>query len=175
MPYNSNDYPPPMKLNPRPRHILFLALAIGLALLFLALALGVADAAPNSGDESARICRAYAWTCTQYRSVLGVRYCTAWQFRCTGYYAQGKIAGLAAPVRGNGGGCAEGNKWRGLSCVITAYRPGFVSGTCDGGLWFADERTARYWTLNQAATAQGCEYEDWRISGAPGWKFRLSR
>jgi hypothetical protein len=81
----------------------------------------------------------------------------------------------AADSSGNRGGCAEGNKWRGLSCVITDFTPGYVSGTCDGGLWFADERTARTWRIEMPVTAQGCEYEDWRISGAPGWPFRLSK
>jgi hypothetical protein len=81
----------------------------------------------------------------------------------------------AADSSGNRGGCAPGNQWRGLACVITDFTPGYVSGTCDGGLWFADERTTRIWTLDTPATAWGCEYEDWRISGAPGWPFRLSK
>jgi hypothetical protein len=174
MPYNS-DYPPPMKLNPRPRHLLLLAIAIGLALLFLALALGVADAAPNNDAESARICRAYAWTCTQYRSVLGVRYCTAWQFRCTGYYAQGKVAGLAAPIRGNGGGCALGNQWTRLDCTVTYFTPGYVSGECVGGFWFRRERTSKTWVLDQLARVTACEVKDDQLTGVPGFRFRISR
>lgn len=73
------------------------------------------------------------------------------------------------------GGCALGNQWRGLACVITAYTPGYVSGTCDGGLWFDRERTARTWRLEQPVSVTGCQYEDWRISGAPGFKFHISR
>lgn len=75
----------------------------------------------------------------------------------------------------NRGGCAPGNRHPALACTITDYRPGYVSGTCDGGLWFANERTARTWKLDTPVTARGCEYENWRLSSAPGYAFRLSR
>ena len=52
---------------------------------------------------------------------------------------------FTATSAGNRGGCAAANQWRGLACTITAYRPGYVSGKCDGGLWFKDVRTARVW------------------------------
>ena len=54
-----------------------------------------------------------------------------------------RLSSFMATIAGNRGGCAAANQWRGLACVITAYRPGYVSGECDGGLWFADVRTAR--------------------------------
>jgi hypothetical protein len=167
-----NDY----RFSPRKRRALVIAIIIGFAILVALALTDRADAATNTATEPARICRAYAWTCSSYRSAFGVRYCTAWQFRCTGYYADaGKIAGLAAPVTGNGGGCAEGNKWTRLDCIITYYTPGFVSGECDGGLWFRRERTSRTWVLDQLARATACEVQNDQLTGVPGWKFKLSR
>jgi hypothetical protein len=128
------------------------------------------DAAP------AAICSTHTWTCTQYRSTFGVRYCVSWLFRCAkSPHDAGKVAGLSQPVPGNLGGCAEGNKWRGLSCTINDFRPGSVSGVCDAGLWFQDVKTSRTFSLDQPVTVQGCEYENWQLASAPGWPIRISR
>jgi hypothetical protein len=81
----------------------------------------------------------------------------------------------AAPATGNRGGCAEGNKIRGLACTVTDFRPGFVAGTCDGGFWFSAVRTARTWRLDQAVTVQGCIMARARLEGVAGWPLRISR
>ena len=86
-----------------------------------------------------------------------------------------RLSSFMATSAGNAGGCAEGNKWRGLACVISAYRPGYVSGTCDGGLWFADVRTARVWRQDTPVTVQGCEYERLQLDSAPGFPLRISK
>ena len=86
-----------------------------------------------------------------------------------------RLSSFMATIAGNRGGCAAANQWRGLACTITAYRPGYVSGTCDGGLWFTDVRTVRVWRQETAVTVQGCEYEGWRLDSAPGFPLRISK
>lgn len=81
----------------------------------------------------------------------------------------------AAPLDGNRGGCAEANRWRMIPCTVTDFRPGRVSGTCAGGLWFKDAPTRRVFRLEQAITVQGCEYMNWQLASAPGWPLRISR
>ena len=82
---------------------------------------------------------------------------------------------FTATSAGNRGGCAPANQWRGLACTITDYRPGYVSGKCDGGLWFKDVRTARVWRQDTPVTVQGCEYEGWQLDSAPGFPLRISK
>jgi hypothetical protein len=127
------------------------------------------DAAPTA------ICRTYAWTCTQYRSTFGVRYCVAYAFRCAKYAHAGKIAGLSQPVAGNKGGCALGNQWTRLDCTVTYFTPGYVSGECVGGFWFRRERTSKTWVLDQLARVTACEVEDDQLTGVQGFRFRISR
>lgn len=81
----------------------------------------------------------------------------------------------AAPLAGNRGGCAEGNKWRMIPCVVSDFRPGFVSGTCAAGLWFKDAPTRRTFRLDQPVRVQGCEYMNWQLASAPGWPLRITR
>lgn len=85
------------------------------------------------------------------------------------------LTSFSASGAGNRGGCAEGNKIRGLACTVTAYTPGFVSGTCDGGYWFSKVRTARTFRDQQPVTAQGCIGLNLRLAGAPGWPLRIGR
>ena len=82
---------------------------------------------------------------------------------------------FSATSTGNRGSCAEGNKWRGLACTVTAFTPGYVSGSCDGGLWFAEIRTMRTFRSGQAVTVQGCEYLNWQLASASDWPLRISR
>ena len=82
------------------------------------------------------------------------------------------ITDLAA---GNRGGCAEGNRMRGLACVVSDFTPGYVSGTCDGGYWFKNARTARTFTLEQPVTVQGCIMAGSQLASAPGWPLRISK
>lgn len=85
------------------------------------------------------------------------------------------LSAFGASSAGNRGGCAEGNKMRGLACVVTAFEPGYVSGTCDGGFWFSKVRTARTFRLDATVTVQGCIMADDRLTSAPGWPLRISR
>lgn len=82
---------------------------------------------------------------------------------------------FTATSGGNGGGCAAGNQWRGLACTVTDARPGYVSGTCQWGLWFANVRTARTFVIGQSVTVQGCEYLRGRLGGATNWPLRISK
>lgn len=63
----------------------------------------------------------------------------------------------ATPMAGNRGGCGRGNMWYGLACTVTDAGAGFVSGTCEFGLWFSRVSTARTFRLQQAVTVNGCE------------------
>lgn len=166
------------RMHTRRGYLIVALVAFGLALTLLIIA-ATTEAAPAVTAPTARpaLCKAYAWTCTRYRITLGVRYCTAYLFRCTSYYAPqaGKVAGLAAPAAGNRGGCAEGNKIWGLACAVTDFRPGYVAGVCDGGFWFSEVRTARTFRLDQAVTVQGCIMLADRLEGVAGWPLRISR
>ena len=66
---------------------------------------------------------------------------------------------------------------RGLPCTVTAFTPGYVSGTCDGGLTFSRVRTARTFRDQQSVTVQGCigGANGWTLTSAPGWPLRISR
>jgi len=81
----------------------------------------------------------------------------------------------AATLAGSRGGCAEIDKWQLLPCVVTDFRPGYVSGTCAAGLWFRNERTARTWRLETPVTVRGCADPSGRVTSAPGWTFRMSK
>lgn len=85
------------------------------------------------------------------------------------------LSSFSVSSAGNRGGCAEGNKWRGLGCTISDFSPGLVSGTCEGGLWFQDIPTRRTFRIDQFVTVQGCEGEGWQLFSAPSWPFRISR
>lgn len=85
------------------------------------------------------------------------------------------LSSFSVSSAGNRGGCAEGNKWQDLPCIVTDFRPGFVNGTCDGGLWFQNIPTRRTFRIDQFVTVQGCEGEDWQLFSAPGWPFRIAR
>jgi hypothetical protein len=85
------------------------------------------------------------------------------------------ISSFSARSGGNRGGCAPGNKIRGLAYTITDFTPGRVSGTCDGGFWFANVRTARTWRLDTPVTVQGCIGSGQRLTSAPGWALRISK
>ena len=65
------------------------------------------------------------------------------------------LSSFSATSAGNRGACAEGNKVRGLPCTVTAFTPGYVSGTCDGGLTFSGRGHRGTFRLDQAVTAQG--------------------
>lgn len=86
------------------------------------------------------------------------------------------LTSFSATSGGNKGGCAPANKIRGLACTVTKFTPGYVSGTCDGGLTFSRVRTSRTFRLDQPVTAQGCIGGDgWQLTSAPGWPLRISR
>lgn len=65
----------------------------------------------------------------------------------------------AAPVAGNKGGCGHGNRNMvyGVACTVTDAGTGFVSGTCEYGLWFSRVATARTFRPEQAVSVNGCE------------------
>ena len=68
-------------------------------------------------------------------------------------------AAYAAPAAGNGGGCGHGNRNMvyGVACTVTDAGTGFVSGTCEYGLWFSRVATARTFRPEQAVSVNGCE------------------
>lgn len=79
----------------------------------------------------------------------------------------------AAPAEGNRGGCAPGNQWPRVACVVTDFRPGFVSGACEFGLWFRNAPTRRTFRLDQAITVWGCEGPGYELFSAPGYSLRI--
>jgi hypothetical protein len=81
----------------------------------------------------------------------------------------------AAPLAGNRGGCAPGNKWPRVACIVTNFRTGFVSGTCEFGLWFRSAPTRRTFRLGQAITVWGCEGPGYELFSAPGYPLRIAR
>lgn len=82
---------------------------------------------------------------------------------------------FTATSAGNRGGCAPANQWPRLSCVVSDFRPGFVSGTCEAGLWFRNAPTRRSFRLAQAITVWGCEGLDYELFSAPGYPLRIAR
>jgi hypothetical protein len=64
---------------------------------------------------------------------------------------------LRLPELGNKGGCGRGNMRSGVACTVTDAGAGFVSGTCQNGLWFSRVSTARTFCLDQAVKVNGCE------------------
>jgi hypothetical protein len=112
------------------------------------------------GATPAKLCRAWASTCTASRTILGVRVCTAWRFACTSKApGAGKLSGLAAPIAGNRGGCGIRNRNMryGITCNVSDAGPGFVSGACEDGYWFSRVRTRRSFTVEEIVTVDGCE------------------
>lgn len=76
-----------------------------------------------------------------------------------------KLSGLQAssgfslrlPELGNQGGCGRGNMRSGVACTVTDAGAGFVSGTCQNGLWFSRVSTARTFCLEKGGKVNGCE------------------
>jgi hypothetical protein len=64
----------------------------------------------------------------------------------------------AAPLAGNQGGCGKGNQWYRVPCTVTDAGVGFVSGTCDYGLWFKDVPTRRTFWPDELVTVRACEF-----------------
>jgi hypothetical protein len=50
---------------------------------------------------------------------------------------QSRIAGLAAPVAGNRGGCAATNYYRGVACTVKQAGTGWAFGDCEFGWSFS--------------------------------------
>ena len=81
----------------------------------------------------------------------------------------------AATLAGNGGGCAAGNRWRGLACTVSDSGNGWVSGVCDFGLSFGPTNSARTFVPGKPIIVQGCEGMDGELFSARGWPLRISR
>ena len=125
------------------------------------------DAAP------AKVCTAWRVEKSCCKTILGVRVCACFTMTCVKPSA--RVAGLAAPLAGNAGGCAAGNRVYRWPCVITAYTPGKVSGTCNAGLWFRDVPTARLFVLDEPVFVRGCVGMQWRLFSASNAPLRISR
>jgi len=129
------------------------------AALFLAIFLAIilpadASAAPSQPD----LCTKWVITPPCCRTILGVRICSCFSWRCAAPTA-GRVDGLASPLPGNKGGCGRNNWWTGLSCTVTDAGNGFVSAHCEHGLWFSRQNTARSFRLQQNIRVAGCENE----------------
>lgn len=92
-----------------------------------------------------------SWPCVvQFRRV-GVKWIPA--HACIPPKA-GKIAGLAAPLPGNMGGCKESNYWTGISCMVAKAVNGNVSGKCELGYTFSGK--GKNLQVGDAVSVSGC-------------------
>jgi hypothetical protein len=82
--------------------------------------------------------------------------CTPTAVKLSGLQASSGFA-LRLPDLGNKAGCGRANMRYGVACTVTDAGNGFVSGTCQNGLYFSRVSTARTFRLGQAVKVRGCE------------------
>lgn len=157
---------PGLRLTPLGRRVAWVIIGLVLAGSIYLILTDLLEASPDQtarpatfSRAPARICTAWRWDCTSYRSVFGLQICRVWRITCTSYVQTGKVAGLAASAAGNRGGCGHNNRNMryGLTCNVSDAGPGFVSGICAYGYWFSRVSTSRTFSLDQALIVDGCE------------------
>jgi hypothetical protein len=159
---------PGLHLTPTGRRALIALTIAGLLLLF---ALALTD---RAGATSPELCSAWRKTCISPRTILGVRFCTSWRLTCIGQAPTGKIAGLAAPMAGNRGGCSASSQRANLVCTVQDAGVGWVAGTCVYGEYFLAQ-TARTFAPGDSVTVSGCIDNHGTLFSAPGYALRIRK
>ena len=159
------------------QRLLALAIIVGMIALIVTAGAAHVDAAPA---------RPAGWTCSTDSGqacacrIVFERVGVKWQraILCSPL-SQSRIDGLAAPApapaAGNLGGCALSNRVRRLTCNVTDFLPGRVSGTCVAGMHFDDVPTVRTFHPGQIVYVQACVGMDGELFSAANWPLRISR